>query len=69
MQGYSYGELKDREIRLLQLKRDPEDNHLQGNILIHNLDEPLRYEALSSSLILRSLILRHHSFSCTLDTF
>jgi hypothetical protein len=47
MQRYSYGNLKDREIRLLELTRHPEDNHLQGNIRIHNLDEPLRYEALS----------------------
>jgi hypothetical protein len=47
MQRYSYGKLEDREIRLLQLTRHPEDNHLQGNIIIHNLDERLRYEALS----------------------
>ena len=47
MQRYTYGELKKREIRLLKLRRDPEDNHLQGSIQICNLDYAPRYEALS----------------------
>lgn len=44
---YTYKPLAKRHIRLLELTRHPEDNHLQGTVIEHNLDKPLRYEALS----------------------